>query len=65
MSAYRVRRPTEDVAVMVASRSPRRAPSLPSLFEALQTAHAVRDRHMIRLVQHAIARAVGRVEAAR
>jgi hypothetical protein len=65
VNVHHVRRPTEDAALAAVSRSPRPVPALGDLFEALQETHAARDRHGVRLVQHRIARCVGRTGAVR
>ncbi|SOD63654.1 hypothetical protein SAMN06297387_1127 [Streptomyces zhaozhouensis] len=57
-------RPTEGAAVAAVSRSVRPAPALLDLFEALRVAHAMRDRHGMRLVRAAIARNVSTVGGA-
>lgn len=57
-ATYQTRRPTEDTAVTVASRSSRPLPSFSALFEFLRVAHATGDRYGVRLCQHAIARSM-------
>lgn len=59
MSAYWVRRPTEDAAVAAVSRSERPAPTFPVLYEALSDAHAFNDRRGVLLMQCRIARHIG------
>ena len=56
MSAYRIRRPTEDAAVTRAERRPVRLPSTETLFDRLVVARRIGDRHGAQLFGLAIVR---------
>lgn len=50
MSAYRVRRPTEEAALAAASRRARPTPSIPALYADMTTAHRLNDREGLLLL---------------